>query len=271
MHSGVTYGKVRVANCPCCDSPPVEFHSEEGKQRRRKLVCHYGKISMVQFPLAVLALLSGATTIGLTVTNLQWPFFSCFPLVNGLLLLIAAYFGRRVGQANLDVELPPSVKRNVVVHYVLSLIGVTFCGLAASFSGVCLGFCLSDNPETLAKCSPNHDVKMTFVCIDLALGLLQLPACIAALVLFCLHARTLGFNDRFNSLKDEVADLRVEVAALRRGQGQGQVPPPAYSEAPEGGRGGGWGYSGGQGGGQGSYEYGNPAMTGYSGHRDKQY
>ena len=94
----------------------------------------------------------------------------------------------------------------VVVHYVLCIIGCSTCGLAATFAGVALNYCYSDDPETFYQCLPVRDVKLAFTIVDIVGGALLFPTCIAACVLFCLHSQTLFGSQlqRFQTLEAEV-------------------------------------------------------------------
>ncbi|KAL8588819.1 hypothetical protein ACOMHN_011535 [Nucella lapillus] len=242
MPPQVRYGKVQVSECPCCINTPVAFDSEEGLARRRRFIRRYRSLSTVQLCLSLLALASGATSAALTFLNPNFPFLLCLPLINGVLMLIAAVFGRMVGGAHVDDQVSAAVKRNVIVHYVMCVLGCTFCMLAAAFSSVGLGYCLAPEGSTYREnCSTAHrDPRLAFLAIDIILGFILFVTCIVGCVLFCMHARTVGFSNRMQSMENELNQLRAQVVSLSQAQQQfpggrggetGVCPPPAaYSD-----------------------------------------
>nr|KAG5697678.1 hypothetical protein BaRGS_000563 [Batillaria attramentaria] len=134
----------------------------------------FGLLSKVQLPLSILAVLSGATTVGLAIENMQYPFSSFIPFVVGVLTLVAAIFGYKASQHENNVvdSVPASVKKCLGVNYGLMM--ATNCGLgglAVGNSGGEIGLCASNND----KCTPNDDAKLAFAILDMVLcfGLLM--------------------------------------------------------------------------------------------------
>ncbi|XP_076435773.1 uncharacterized protein LOC143275504 [Babylonia areolata] len=276
----------------------VVTDSEEGRERLQRFERNYRKQSTIQVSVASMALVSGAISAGLAFLNPNFPYLVCFPLISGLQSLVAGVFGAKAARAKVNAQSLSTVKKYVVVHYVLCVVGITLCLMTVAFSGLGLGLCVSppDNSTTTTTttnsrgrnsynfphdvCTPHTTVRIPFLALDMLLALALALACIGGCVLFCLHARALGFPVRGRgrgqghdqAVIDEVGRLRAEVAALRQAQLQQQQqqqgsqgynwgtssssvpahpsPPPSYweSSVPVGsGKGGGGGGGGGGG------------------------
>nr|KAG5697677.1 hypothetical protein BaRGS_000562 [Batillaria attramentaria] len=148
-------------------------------------------------------------------------------------MLVAAIFGYKASQSNVDNEIPTSVKRNIGIHYGISVSCCSLCGIAAGNGGWGLGVCLGDDPKNLENCSPEHDLKMAFSISDLCINMLLLLTAIVGSVFFCRYARTFGLSrmQRMRDLEREVQELRAQVHAVNaHGQSNAAYPaaPPAY-------------------------------------------
>lgn len=236
-------------DCTECCGPEPEFQSEEGRAKRRKGLRQYGTLSKIQAILGIAAVLSGGATIGLAIPNPGYPYLSCLPFVCGVLMCVVAYFGRKASLANVDTEVPMSVKKCLGIHYGISIACCSLCAVAAGNGGWGLGLCLSDDsdddhedPDRRPQCWPEHDVKMAFSICDMALNLCLCVTAIFSSILFCKYARSFGLGGRMQrveQLENEVRQLRSQVYSMNAqahdNPSATAPPPPYYSQPPSSG------------------------------------
>ncbi|XP_046365292.2 uncharacterized protein LOC124141352 isoform X1 [Haliotis rufescens] len=186
-------------------------NTPDGKDFRDKGAHHLRMLSLVQMVTSVPCIVVGIASMGVALTNPNYPQINGYALITGILVLVGSISGLKATTNAVLEKDERRVKRHVLVNYVMNILCLTFASLQFSVTGWAIGECISTNPDAAIKCEPYTTVNVVLGIIVISLGVILFITCLIGTIFFCIYARSFGFVNHYGTMQKQIDTLRKQL------------------------------------------------------------
>ncbi|XP_046557563.1 uncharacterized protein LOC124266801 [Haliotis rubra] len=186
-------------------------NTPDGKDFRDKGARHLRRLSFVQFFTSIPCIVVGIASMGVALTNPNYPQINGYALITGILVLVGSISGIKATNSVVLENAEILVKRHVLVNYVMNILCLTFASLQFGATGWAVGECISTNQDVAAKCEPYTTVSVVLGITLICLGVILFITCLIGTIFFCVFARSFGFVNQYATMQREIDSLRQRI------------------------------------------------------------